>query len=612
MKTKIFVLAIAFLLITTVFLVSIEGNKTSVGEDSVIGQNLGDDANNIRSMGSRFENYERGYCQNSILIQLKPSSEILERNSENFLRNRVKHLTNLVDGEISRLYPSFDMAEIRLPESIGVINAIELLNRKEEVIHAEPNYLVEKSEIPNDPGYGSLWGLENIDAPGAWNLTKGSEEVVIPVVDTGIDYNHPDLKDNMWTNEEGYHGYNAVNDSYYPLDDNGHGSHVAGTIGAVGDNEIGIVGVNWNVSLMGIKVLDSEGNGNIGDVISGLEFVLERKREGENIVTTSNSWWGWRYSELLYEAIERHQKEGMLFVTAAGNEGRNNGETTSYPANYDLTNIISVAATNQTNNLAHFSNYGRRSVHVGAPGVQINSTMLDGEYSPKSGTSMAVPHVSGLVGLLASYNTSYDYNNLKNTILSSADTFTHLENRTLVGGRINASASLRQVPDPDDINFWVHRPYSTTQWGERTSITISLNDGVNPIHGADVRVEFSTDESPVYLEDDGRGRDQVAGDGYYTGEWRPRNRGQVELEITVELEEMDEKMTRTVSVYVRTVHPESAQRVAGDAFDLIRAILRALIDGLRNIFAQMDFSFEATYHSEVKSSIDGLYFPSPR
>jgi len=597
MKSKVIVFTITIFLILSGLTVGVQGGLAGVENDEYDHDSSIDD---LHSKNGGPEKSTLEYCENSILIRIESSDENLLKtfDNERFLQNQVEDLLNLVKGRTSRVYPSLNMAEIKLTEDIDVMTAIEILRRKEG-IYAEPNYQIEVSNIPNDPGYDSLWAMDNIDAPGAWNVTTGSKEVVVPVIDTGIDYNHPDLKDNIWTSDQGHHGYNAVNDSYYPLDDNGHGTHIAGTIGAVGDNDMGVVGINWNVSLMGVKVLDSEGSGNLGDVISGLEYILEMKREGENIVATSNSWWGNSHSQLLYETIEKHLEEGILFVTAAGNRGQNNGVHPSYPANYDLPNVISVAATDKNDGLAGFSNYGRRSVHVGAPGVDINSTVLDAEYAHKNGTSMAVPHVSGLAALLASHNTSYDYNNLKNVILSSADSFDSLRNRTLIDGRINASNSIKQSPDPEDIQFWVHQPFVTTQWREKTRITISLNDGVNPIHGANVRVEFSTEEDPVNLVDDGSGMDQVANDGYYTAEWRPQTSGEVTLNITVQLEEFEEKLTKSITVDVSLVHRETAQRIVRGTFAFIRDFidfLRNLLESLRGIV----FSFESNYQIRKK------------
>jgi len=608
LKNKILVFAMSLLLILSCLTIAVQGyngtierkeNNTQSNQDV---DDRGDPNrslrnNNIYSEKEQDDYNRREYCQNSVLVQIEPSTENLLRktDSEKILQTQVNDLLNLVQGSTYRLYPSFNMAEIVFDEGTDVMNAVELLSRREEVVHAEPNYQIEAANIPNDPYYDSLWAMDKIDAPKAWDITTGSEEVVVAVIDSGIDYNHPDLKDNMWTSDEGYHGYDAVNDTYDPMDDNGHGTHVAGTIGAVGDNDLGVVGVNWNISLMSIKILDSEGEGNIGNAIAALEYSLERKRDGENIVATSNSWGGSGYSELLYEAIERHQEEDILFVTAAGNEGLSNGETPHYPANYDLTNIISVAATDQNDNLAGFSNYGKRSVHVGAPGVDIYSTLPNGQYGHMSGTSMAVPHVSGLAALIASHDSSYDHTNLKNIILSSVDHLDSLQGQTLVGGRINAFNSLEQSPDPYNIRFWVHKPFTSTQWGEQTSIMISLNDGVNPVHGAEVRVEFSTGDDPISLEDDGSRGDQ-AGDGYYTGEWRPTDVGEVELYITVELEE-NEEMSKTITVNVRRVHPETVQRVIRGIFSILRNLIGLFRDLIGNLLVEPNLSFESTYQN---------------
>jgi len=491
------------------------------------------------------------YSKDSIMVQLRsPDDDMIKKwGEERALKFTTDEIANTVAGITSRIYPTFNMAEISLEGEIGVKNAVESLVVREEVIHAEPNYIMETTATPNDPGYDSLWAMPTIDAPNAWDITTGSEEVVVAVIDSGIDYNHPDLKDNMWTSEEGHHGYNAINNSYYPMDDTGHGTHVAGTIGAVGNNDLGVVGVNWNVSLMAVKFLGETGTGTVGDAIAGLEYVLERKRDGENIVATSNSWGGTGFSELLYEAIEKHQQEGISFVAAAGNNRADVDKTPFYPANYDLTNIISVAATDENDELAEFSNYGKRSIHVGAPGVNINSTVLDGQYDYASGTSMAVPHVSGLIALLRSHHPTYDHNQLKNVILSSSDQPNTLQNLTLTEGRINAYQALELSPDPENIRLWVHRPTSEIPWGEKTPISVSLNDGVNPIKGANVSVEFSTGEDTVYLEDDGSGGDQ-SGDGYYTGEWIPLILGEVELHVTAEMNDGREIM-KNVTVTVR-------------------------------------------------------------
>ncbi|MFW5907339.1 MAG: NosD domain-containing protein [Candidatus Natronoplasma sp.] len=497
------------------------------------------------------EEEEERYRQDSLLVEVERPHGADPKEQEGTLQDRIDSLAGSVNGKTSRIYESYDMAEIRLEEGVDVKSAVDHLSERDGVVEAEPNYLWDVNKTPDDPGYDSLWAMPKIDAPGAWDLKTGSGEVIVGVIDTGIDYNHLDLKENMWTGDEGSHGYNALNDSYHPKDDHGHGTHVAGTIGAVGDNELGTVGMNWNVSLMGLKFLDSSGTGTTSDAIACLEFVSEKKKEGENVVATSNSWGGSTRSDLLYRAIEKHQEEGISFIAAAGNDGKDNGVNPTYPANYDLANIISVAATDRNDELASFSNHGERTVDVGAPGVDINSTSLDHGYEYMSGTSMAVPHVSGLTALLASKNSSYDQVNLKNVILSTIDYSGDLQDRTLAGGRINASRAVKTSPDDEDIEFWIHRPGSTAIRGDRTSMIASLNDGVDPILNANITVESSTGEETIVLKDDGAGDDQIENDGYYSGGWTPRYAGEVTLTITAESEEEDWEETKAINVEVK-------------------------------------------------------------
>lgn len=471
------------------------------------------------------------------------------------LEKKADRLSDMVKGRTERIFTSLGGAEISIKEDMSVEDAVDTLSSRPEVLYAEPNYIVELAEdktsdtLPDDPGYDSLWGLEKIQTPDAWNQTTGSEDVIIGVIDTGIDYHHEDLKGNMWESDEGHHGYNAVNDSYYPLDGHGHGTHVAGTIGAVGDNEVGVVGVNWNVSLMALKMFDDGGSGTIGNAIACFEYVLQQKQEGENVVATSNSWGGPGSSEMMYEIIEEHRNAGILMVSAAGNDGENNDQHPIYPASYDLTNVISVAATDEDDELASFSNYGENSVHVAAPGVGINSTWRNDRYEHASGTSMSTPHVSGLIGLLSSYHPTYTHNNLKNVVLSSGDKPHSLSNHLLTEGRINASNTIETSPEPEEPYLWMHRPTNMSEHSvtSETDIMVSLTDGVYPIQDAEVYVEFSTGEDKLYLEDDGSGSDEP-GDGYYTGTWVPSNFGLVELEITAHVDNWQD--TRNVSVFV--------------------------------------------------------------
>jgi len=505
--------------------------------------------NSIQDKNEPFRNEENQ--SKNVLVKFRPSktpdhSEILK---DSHLYNELRGLTEYVDASIDRVYPFINGGLLILNEGEDPETAVKILSNHPHVEYAELDRKIQLMKTPNDPGYPSLWGMEAISAPDAWDITTGCDEVVIAVLDTGIDHTHPDLKANLWEDQNGYHGYNFVNDSYYPIDDHGHGTHVAGTIGAVGNNSKGVVGVNWNISLMSLKFIDETGSGTVSDAIASLEYILERKKEGTNIIATSNSWGGTGKSRLLMEAIEHHRDEDILFVAAAGNNNRNLERHPIYPASYELTNVISVGSTDEDDTRSTFSNYGANSVHVAAPGRQINSTDPDEGYRYATGTSMAVPHVSGLAALIASNNESYNHNNIKNIIISSVDRLDDLDGRTLTSGRINAASALTKAPD-EDVNLWIHGPGDLSQVEALTvsNVMVSLNDGIYPILGANISVEFSTGEDTIYLQDDGEGWDQVEDDGYYTGSWIPVVHGEVKLTFTARLEDWERQKTVNVTV----------------------------------------------------------------
>lgn len=354
--------------------------------------------------------------------------------------------------------------------------ALHLLNNNPYVEYAEPNYIyridVEAQRalvVPNDPDLDKLWGLINsgqtvgrsvgvsgidVDAAAAWGITTGSRDVVVAVIDTGINYNHPDLAPNMWVNEaerdglagvdddgngfiDDIYGYNFVSNTGDPLDDHGHGSHCAGTIGANGNDEFGIVGVAWQVRFMGIKFLSRFGGGSLDNAIRSIDYATLM---GAHI--SNNSWGGGSYSELLKESIERARDAGQLFVAAAGNERRNNDTRPAYPASYEVDNIISVAAIDNRGNLANFSNFGQKSVHVAAPGVDIYSTILGERYASWSGTSMAAPHVSGIAALLYSHFPEITLEEARERIISTAKPLASLNDRVSSGGIASAYRAL--------------------------------------------------------------------------------------------------------------------------------------------------------------------------
>ncbi|NIN51550.1 MAG: S8 family serine peptidase [Nitrososphaeria archaeon] len=347
--------------------------------------------------------------------------------------------------------------------------AIEALKRTPNVEFVEPDHEVYIDLTPNDPNFFKLWGLHNtgqtggtsdadIDAPEAWDIQTGSSDVVIAVIDTGVDYNHVDLSENIWTNPKeipnnnkdddgnGYvddvYGWDFYNDDNNPMDDHGHGTHCSGTIAAVGNNEKGVVGVNWVSKIMALKFLSAWGSGYTSDAVAAVQYVTNMKANGIPVIAMSNSWGGGSRSKALENAIKAADSEGILFVAAAGNSGSNNDVSPHYPSSYEVDNVIAVAATDHNDALAYFSSYGATSVDLAAPGVDILSTKLRDTYSSLSGTSMATPHVSGVAGLLKAQDSTSTHLQVKDLILSSVDSIPSLSGKMVTGGRLNAYNAL--------------------------------------------------------------------------------------------------------------------------------------------------------------------------
>jgi subtilisin family serine protease len=388
--------------------------------------------------------------------------------------------------------------------SKNVDKLIKGFSKRPDVLYAEPNYILRTTATPIDTYFNLLWGMKNtgqnilgvtgtsgadISATSAWDITTGNKNNVVAVIDTGIDYNHPDLAANIWsaptnftvtiggisiTCLAGTHGFNAISHTCDPMDDHGHGTHVSGTIGAVGNNGIGVVGVNWNASIMGAKFLDNTGSGYLSDAIEAIQFVNQVKLGGNaNVRVLSNSWGGGGYSLALLDEINSANENNMLFVAAAGNDGSDNDGTLSYPSGYESSNVVAVAATDNKDNLASFSNYGLTTVDLGAPGVNVASTS-QGSYYWMSGTSMATPHVSGAAALILSkcdLNTAQ----LKDIILKNVDPIPSLFGKTVTGGRLNVYKAILACSTPPAPDFSLSAtPTQTVVQGASTSYAVSI------------------------------------------------------------------------------------------------------------------------------------------
>ncbi len=347
--------------------------------------------------------------------------------------------------------------------------------KRADVEYAEPNYIYTTQGVPNDPRFAELWGLHNIgqtggtadadvDGPEAWEKTTGSTVVTVAIIDTGVAYNHADLAANMWVNpgevagngvdEDGngfvddVRGWDFANNDNNPMDDHGHGTHTAGTVGAVGDNATGVTGVAWQVKIMSLKFLSASGS---GTSLDAARAILYASAMGAKI--SNNSWGGGAYSQTIENAIATANGHGMLFVAAAGNSGADNDTITSYPCNSPQPNVLCVAATDHNDNKASFSNYGAVNVDLGAPGVSILSTVPTGKrcrlcassgYRFLSGTSMAAPHVAGAATLVLAQlpNSNFTPVDIKNRLMQTVDTVTSLAGRTVTGGRLNVDRAV--------------------------------------------------------------------------------------------------------------------------------------------------------------------------
>ena len=439
--------------------------------------------------------FSKGNTARSMPKPVAPKRSIDEKQPEVL----VKFNSDISLAEIRRIAEkNNDRIEDEIEQVKGLVAIDDLDNASAETVaaqyarmsglvkYAEPNYeiklddptgflasdaLLRESEptavMPNDPKFNEQWALNNSGQNGgkanadvaalkAWLKTQGSSDVVVAVLDSGVDYKHTDLVANMWFRPDSVpqyrddelgtfndaHGFNAADNFSDPMDENGHGTHCSGIIGAEGDNDEGIAGINWKVKIMPLKFMGRGGFGTTKDAIEAINYAIDRKRNGVNVRVINASWGSTLYSKALEDAIRAAGEEGILFVAAAGNNGTSNDRSPHYPSNYNLPNLISVAALDRNDNLASFSNFGVKTVHIAAPGRDILSTWLGDDYREASGTSMATPYVAGVAALVLASEPNLSVEKLRERILKSVDKLDTVDGKVESGGRINAAKAL--------------------------------------------------------------------------------------------------------------------------------------------------------------------------
>ena len=444
---------------------------------------------------------QTGYSDSQIIVQFAPDSGFVEAGE-----------LPLQGAKIGRSLGSDGLYRVSLEPGVSPAEAIEQFEGLRDVQFASPDFEVALAQTPDDALFGSLWGLNNtgqsngtadadIDAAEAWDIRTDSSSIIVGVVDTGIDYLHEDLADNMWVNSgevpgngidddgNGYvddvFGYDFINNDSDPMDDNRHGSHVAGTVGAQGNNGVGVAGVAWDASLMALKICNAGGGCSLSAAIEAMNYA---RNNGAQV--TNHSWGGNFTSSALQNAINAFHDAGGITVAAAGNHGSSNDEGNFAPANMD--NVIAVAASDRNDNMASFSGFGTRNVEIAAPGVSILSTVpRDGEgvsrYGTLSGTSMASPHVAGAFALLMAEfpNESNDeiiarmMNNTDSDILGPDDTRDgNLQGHRTTFGRLNLDKAIRAEGADSD------GPYVTSaEWtgedGALDQVLVSFSESVS-------------------------------------------------------------------------------------------------------------------------------------
>jgi subtilisin family serine protease len=426
------------------------------------------------------------YSPNEILVKFNPD----------VTGEQIETIAQTYGAEVDRLVPfqsglPSPLDQWRILNFAPDANLLEVRSTFRGDIRIEAvgfDYILgDDSTTPTDPYFtnGDLWGLNKISAPDAWKIQSGSKDVVVAVIDTGVDYTHPDLKNNMWQNPgeilngfdddgngriDDIHGYDFGDNDSEPIDRKGHGTHVAGTIGAAADGQ-GVIGVNQNISIMALKRKgDDEGNGTLKNVVRAVDYAVS---EGARVINASwnfsRNFWidtGREVAEFLglessvasaTDAVKRANDAQVLFVASAGNDGEDTDKIQRFPSTIDVPNVITVAATNQSDQLTDFSNYGMKTVDIAAPGSGIWSTVPGGGYDQKNGTSMAAPHVAGAAALLLAQNPFLTAEQLKNILMTTVDPIDSLKDKTVSGGRLNLKAALDSIQPQRQAGLTIHR-----------------------------------------------------------------------------------------------------------------------------------------------------------
>lgn len=569
------------------------------------------------------------------LSDIAREGELLVRFQDGVTIEERQQLLFDAGGRIEESFESLD-TELALVDPGSTKEAIEMLEADPRVAYAEPNYYVrimDAPRFPNDPQFYNDWGLHNegqyvngnpgtpdadIDAPEAWELTTGSRDVVVAVIDTGIDFTQPDLgggtRDSllMWVNPgedcdgcridgvdndgngyvDDWRGWDWANDDNNPYDDNGHGTHVAGIIGAQGDNGVGGAGVNWNVSLLALKFLDEAGGGDVADAVAALTYAADM-----GIQITNNSWGSPYYSQTLYDAIAEVDARGLLFVAAAGNDGVDADAIGTFPAAYNLPNILSVAATDSNDQLAWFTNYGPGAVDIGAPGVGIYSTWatnIGNDHRFANGTSMATPFVAGAAALVKSRFPDASHLGLKALLLSSADPVSWLADKVGAGGRLNVNNAVRC----NGPTIWLESPRSgfAVASGQEVTVSAIASECANSLAG---NSSFAVTVNGQTLDLTNRG------DGLYEGSFSPGEVGPIVVSASAQSDNGSDEMTVTGKV----VRDYRYQNVPFNWIDATDGGVRSSIvedEGAERVPLPFQFNFYEDVYEDITISANGF------